>query len=359
MANRVFNFNPGPATLPLPALEKAHGEFLDYMGTGMSIIESSHRGPEFDKVAVDTVALIKELMGLPDDYHVLFMGGGASSQFAYIPLNFIPKGGSADYINTGTWSNKAIKEANIIAKGNVAASSEEDNFTYIPTEFNLDPNSAYVHITSNNTIKGTEYHFIPDTKGKPLLCDMSSDILSQKIDYTKFSMIYAGAQKNMGPSGVTIVILKDEFAATANEGLPSMFSYGTYIKKASMFNTPPCFPIYMVKLVLEWVKEQGGVSAVEKVNRQKAEMVYAAMDNSDGYYRGTAREDSRSIMNLTMRMTDEEMEKKFIAEAKAVGLHGLKGHRSVGGIRASMYNAFPLEGAVKLVEFMKEFKQKN
>jgi len=356
---RIFNFNPGPATLPLPALEKARDEFIDYMGTGMSIIETSHRAPEFDNVMANTQALIRELLGLPENYHILFLGGGASLQFAMLAMSFIPDGGSADYIDTGTWSTKAIKEAKIIAKCNVAASSEDKNYSYIPDSFNFDPNAAYVHITSNNTIKGTQWHTWPDVGGKPLLCDMSSDIMSRKIDVSKFSMIYAGAQKNLGPSGVTLVLIKDEFAATAKEGLPTMLTYKTHINKNSLFNTPPVFPIYMVNLVLKWVKAQGGLEGVEKLNRQKADMLYAAMDQSDGYYRGTADKGARSIMNLTMRMADENLEKKFIAEGKAAGLHGLKGHRSVGGIRASMYNAFPLEGAEKLVEFMKEFKQKN
>ena len=306
----------------------------------MSIIESSHRGAEFDQVAKDCQALLRELLGIPDDYHILFLGGGASTQFAMLAMNFIPRGGSADYINTGTWSTKAIKEAQIIASCNVAASSEDKNFSYIPKEFNFDPKAAFVHFTSNNTIKGTEWHNLPPTD-KPLICDMSSDIMSQVIDVSKYSMIYAGAQKNLGPAGVTVVILKDEFAKTANEGLPTMLQYATHIKKDSMFNTPPTFPIYMVKLVSEWVKAQGGVAAIEKVNRQKAQLVYDAMDNSDGYYKGTAAKDSRSIMNLTMRLGSEDLEKKFIADGKAAGLHGLKGHRSVGGIRASMYNAFP------------------
>lgn len=355
---RIYNFNPGPATLPLSALEKAKEEFLDYKGTGMSILETSHRSPEFEQVMADTQSLFKELLGIPDNYHILFLGGGASTQFAMIAMNFIPDGGSADYINTGTWSTKAIKEAEIIAKCNVAASSEDKNFCYIPRDFNLDSDAAYVHFTSNNTIKGTQWHDWPSTD-KPLVCDMSSDILCRKLDVSKFAMIYAGAQKNLGPSGVTVIILKDEFAQTAKQGLPTMLSYGTHIKKNSLFNTPPVFPIYMTKLVLEWVREQGGLGKVEEINRKKADMVYAAMDESGGYYKGTAEKESRSIMNLTMRMENEDLEKKFIADAKAAGLHGLKGHRSVGGIRASMYNAFPLEGAEKLVDFMKEFKQIN
>ncbi|MBD3382119.1 MAG: 3-phosphoserine/phosphohydroxythreonine transaminase [candidate division Zixibacteria bacterium] len=359
MSDRVYNFNPGPATLPLDALEKAKKEFLDYRDTGMSIIETSHRSPEFEGVLADAQALFKELLGIPDNYHILFMGGGASLQFAMIPMNFIGDGGSADYINTGTWSTKAIKEADIIAKGNVIASSEDKNFCYIPENYNLTDGAAYLHITTNNTIKGTQWHNFPDTGATPLVADMSSDILSYKFDVSKFAMIYAGAQKNLGPSGVTVILMREDFAAKAKEGLPTMLSYGTHIKKNSLFNTPPVFPIYMVKLVLDWVKKQGGLEKVEEINRKKAGMIYEAMDNSDGYYKGTAEVKDRSIMNLTMRMENEELEKKFIAKAKEKGLHGLKGHRSVGGIRASMYNAFPLKGAEKLAEFMEKFKKKN
>ena len=359
MSDRVYNFNPGPATLPLDALEKAKKEFLDYRDTGMSIIETSHRSPEFEGVLADAQTLFKELLGIPDNYHILFMGGGASLQFAMIPMNFIGDGGSADYINTGTWSTKAIKEADIIAKGNVIASSEDKNFCYIPENYNLTDGAAYLHITTNNTIKGTQWHNFPDTGATPLVADMSSDILSYKFDVSKFAMIYAGAQKNLGPSGVTVILMREDFAAKAKEGLPTMLSYGTHIKKNSLFNTPPVFPIYMVKLVLDWVKKQGGLEKVEEINRKKAGMIYEAMDNSDGYYKGTAEVKDRSIMNLTMRMENEELEKKFIAKAKEKGLHGLKGHRSVGGIRASMYNAFPLKGAEKLAEFMEKFKKKN
>ncbi len=359
MENRIFNFNPGPAILPLPALQTAMNELLDYRETGMSILETSHRSPEFEHILTETQALLKELLKIPEDYHILFLGGGASLQFAMIPMNFIPQGGSADYINTGTWSAKAIKEAGIVARHNVAASSEDKNFSYIPKKFHLDPNAAYVHITSNNTIKGTQWHDFPDFSGKPLIADMSSDILSRSFDVSKFAMVYAGAQKNLGPSGVTVILLKDEFAKTARQGLPTMLSYKTHIDKNSLFNTPPVFPIYMVRLVLQWVKKEGGLEAIEKTNRKKAELIYRTMDESDGYYRGTAKKEDRSLMNLTMRMANEELEKKFISEAKAEGLHGLKGHRSVGGIRASMYNAFPMEGAEKLAEFMYDFRKKN
>jgi phosphoserine aminotransferase len=358
--SRVYNFSPGPCTLPLPALEKAQAEFVDYNGTGMSIIESSHRGAEFKEVHAEAKALMRKVMGIPDNYHILFLGGGASFQFTMIPQNFIPAGGSADYINTGTWSKKAIKEANIVAKANVVATSEADNFNWIPVqdELQLDPEAAYLHFTSNNTIFGTEFHKFPETD-KPLICDMSSDIVSRPIDVSKFAMIYAGAQKNLGPAGVTVVIIRDDFAKTANSGLPTMLAYDTHIDKDSMFNTPPAYGIYIIKLVQEWIVEQGGLEAIEAVNSQKAELLYGTIDNSDGYYRGTARVDSRSHMNVTIRLNSEELEKKFIAEAAENGLNGLKGHRSVGGIRVSMYNAMPLAGIEKLVGFMAQFKANN
>ena len=357
--SRIFNFNAGPSTLPLSVLEKCQAEFLDYEGTGMSIIESPHRSPEFDAVINETQRLLRELMGIPDNYSILFLGGGASLQFGMLAMNFIPQGGSADYVVTGTWAKKAHKEATIIANGRVAASSAETNFNRIPTDFDFDANAAFVHTTSNNTIVGTQIWNFPDVGGKHMICDMSSDILSRKVDVNKFSMIYAGAQKNLGPSGVTLAILRDDLAKTANAGLPTMLSYGTHIDKNSMFNTPPVFPIYIIKLVLEWIKEQGGVDVVEATNRKKAELLYKTLDNSDGYYRGTVEIDSRSWMNVPFRLKDEELEKKFIAEAKANGLVGLKGHRSVGGVRVSMYNAMPLEGVQMLVKFMDEFKKNN
>jgi phosphoserine aminotransferase len=358
---RIFNFNAGPSTLPLEVLEKAQAEFLDYQGTGMSLMELSHRSPEYDAVHNDTQILLRELMGIPNNYKIIFIGGGASTQFAMAPLNFIPDGGSADYVVTGAWSQKALKEAIKIANGKSAASSEETNFSYIPgqEQLDLDPNAAYVHITSNNTIFGTQYFNYPDVGGKPLVADMSSDILCKEIDVSKFSLIYAGAQKNLGPSGVAVAIIKDEFVATENSGLPTMLRYSTHISKNSLFNTPPTFPIYIIKLVLEWIKAQGGVSAVEAVNVQKADLLYGAIDGSDGYYKGTTAKDSRSWMNVTMRLNSEDLEKQFIAQAKTQGLGGLKGHRDVGGIRVSMYNAMPLAGITKLVDFMTVFKAKN
>jgi len=359
MADRVYNFNPGPATLPLPVLEKIKNELLDFQGTGMSILETSHRSPEFKKVHEDTKAIIRETAGVSDDYHVLFAGAGASMQFAMVALNFLSGGKSADYVNTGTWSKKAIKEAKIVGNVNIAATSEDKNFTYIPKQYNFDPNAAYVHITTNNTIAGTQWMDFPDTGNVPLIADMSSDIFCRRIDFTRFGMVYAGAQKNLGPAGVTVILLHKDLAEKAGGELNTMLKYGTYIEKDSMFNTPPCFAIYTVKLVLEWVKDQGGLGAVEKVNDKKQSLLYGAIDESGGFYRGTTAKEDRSWMNATMRMGTEELEQTFIAEAKKQGLHGLKGHRSVGGIRVSMYNAMPLAGIEKLVGFMKDFQQKN
>lgn len=358
---RIYNFNPGPSTLPLSALEKAQAEFTDYKGSGMSVLEISHRSKDFEAILADTQNLLKELLGIPDNYKILFLGGGASLQFDMIPMNFIPAGGSADFVVTGEWAKRAIKEANIIAKGRAAASSEDRNFCYLPkaSSWDLDPAAAYLHVTSNNTIFGTQYHTFPDLPGKFLVCDMSSDILSHRIDVSKFAMIYAGAQKNLGPAGVTLIILRDDFAATAREGLPTMLSYATHIKNNSLYNTPPVYPIYIMQLTLQWIKENGGLAAIEQVNRDKAEMLYAAMDSSDGFYRGTVNADSRSWMNVPIRLATEELEAAFIAEAKSQGMGGLKGHRSVGGIRVSMYNAMPLAGIEKLVQFMKEFKAKH
>ncbi|MFH1893694.1 MAG: 3-phosphoserine/phosphohydroxythreonine transaminase [Candidatus Zixiibacteriota bacterium] len=359
MTKRIYNFNPGPSTLPLPVLEEMQVELLDYKGTGMSILETSHRSPEFAEILAETKALIRELAGLSEDYHILFMGGGASMQFATIPLNFLKDGKSADYVNTGVWSKKAIKEAKIIGNVNVAASSDDKNFTYLPQSLNLSPDACYVHMTSNNTIFGTQWHRFPDTGNVPLICDMSSDIFSRTLPFDMFQMIYAGAQKNLGPAGVTLVIMHKDLAARAKEGLNAMLSYATYIEKDSLFNTPPAYGIYMVMLVLRWIKKQGGLTAVEKVNDQKQKTLYGAIDNSGGYFKGTTEVESRSWMNVTMRMRDEDLEKKFIAEAKAAGLVGLKGHRSVGGIRASMYNAMTLAGIERLVAFMDEFKKSN
>jgi phosphoserine aminotransferase len=334
-------------------------ELIDYKGTGMSILETSHRAAEFEGVLAETKALVRSIAGLSDDHHVIFLGGGASLQFAMIPMNFLEAGKSADYVNTGEWSKKAIKEAKMLGTVNVVASSEDKNFGYLPKSLSFDKNAAYAHITSNNTIFGTQWQQIPDTGSVPLVCDMSSDMFSRTRPFSKFAMIYAGAQKNLGPAGVTMVIIHKDFAAKAKKGLNTMLSYTTHIEKDSLYNTPPAFGIYMVKLVLEWVKEQGGLAAIEKVNDQKQKLLYSTIDNSNGYFRGTVEKSDRSWMNATLRMRDEELEKKFISEAKKAGFVGLKGHRSVGGIRVSMYNAFPLAGIEKLVGFMGDFRKAN
>jgi phosphoserine aminotransferase len=359
MTHRIINFNPGPSALPLSVLEKIQAELLDYDGTGMSVMEISHRSKQFDQIMEDCQSLIRTHFGVGDEYHVLFMGGGASSQFAYIALNFMGKDRTADYVNTGTWSTKAIKEAKIVGNPNVAASTEDVDFVRVPTqdELKLTPDAQYVHITSNNTIKGTQWAKWPDTKGVPLVIDMSSDALCRKIDMGPIGMLYAGAQKNLGPSGVTVVLLRKDFLERAqDEGLPTMFKYRTYVEKNSLFNTPPSFPIYVVKKYMEWIREQGGVEAVEKQNRKKAEILYGYMDENADFYRGTTEKGSRSLMNVTMRLPSEDLEKKFIADGLAAGFGGLKGHRSVGGVRVSMYNAIPVDAIEKLVEFMKKFK---
>ncbi len=359
MSERVFNFNAGPAALPLSVLEKAQKDFLNYKGEGLSVMEMSHRSKTFDSIIKDAERLMKEVMGIPEGYKVLFFQGGATLQFAAIPLNLLADGASADYVNTGAWSKKAIAEAKKLGKSvNVIASSEDQNFSYIPTGFSANPEAAYLHITSNNTIAGTQFQTYPDSGSVPLICDMSSDINSRKIDVSQFDLIYAGAQKNMGPSGVTIVIIREELLEKSPDNIPTMTSYKIIGGKDSLYNTPPTFGIYMIKLVLEWIQEAGGVQAVEKVNRQKADMLYNAIDNSD-FYRGTVAKDSRSIMNVTFRLPDEDLETKFVAEGLEAGMIGLKGHRSVGGIRASIYNAVPMAAVEHLVAFMEKFEREN
>ncbi len=361
MVNRVYNFNPGPATLPLDVLEQAQAEFLDYRGSGMSIMESSHRSPQFDEINLAANALLRELLGIPDGYHVLFLQGGASLQFAMVPMNFLRAAQFGDYVHTGTWSRKAIAEANIIGRGRLAGSSEEHRFNRIPAmdEIDFDSDARYVHITSNNTIAGTQWHRFPETGDRPLICDMSSDILSRHIDVSQFGLIYAGAQKNLGPSGVTVVVIRDDLIETGRDDIPTLLQYRTQASKDSLFNTPNSFGIYFLRLYLEHVKKQGGLDAVQKLNHRKQELVYRAIDDSDGYYRGTVELGSRSWMNATIRLRDEALEKQFIAEGAENGLVGLKGHRSVGGIRVSMYNAMSLEGIQALVAFMADFKGRN
>lgn len=359
MVKRVYNFNPGPATLPLQVLEKAQAELVDYKGTGMSILETSHRSKEFDDVINEASSLLKEIYGVPEGYKILWLQGGASTQFYMIPANLmLPEKGS-DYINTGTWSKKAIKEGKLFGDVNVVATSEEKTFNYIPKDIIFNPDASYVHITSNNTIYGTQWQEYPDTGNVPLLCDMSSDILSRKVDVSKFGMIYAGAQKNMGPAGVTTIIIREDLIERGKDDLPTMMKYKTHADKNSLFNTPSCFSIYLCKLVLEWVKENGGVTGMEARNREKANMLYNLIDESGGFYKGHAEKDSRSMMNITYRLPSEELEAKCVADGKTRDLIGLKGHRSVGGMRASIYNAMPVEGVKKLCEFLKEFQGSN
>ena len=361
--NRIYNFNAGPATLPLEVLKQAQDEFLNFDNTGMSILEISHRSPSYDEVNNQAEATMKELLGLGDDYQVLFLQGGASTQFAMMPLNFLGEGKVANYILTGAWSEKALKEAKMIGQTHVAATTEGENYVRIPTmdEIKLSDNAAYVHITSNNTIFGTQWQELPSFGDVPLFADMSSDMLSRPFDASKFSLIYAGAQKNLGPSGVTVVVARRELleAAPVNANIPTMLRYQTHAKKNSLYNTPPSFSVYIVNLVLQWLKANGGLEGAQKRNEQKAKLIYDVIDASNGFFRGHAQADSRSRMNVTFRLPSEELEKQFVAESKAAGLGGLKGHRSVGGLRASIYNAMPLEGAQALADFMESFMKKN
>lgn len=356
---RAYNFNAGPGALPLTALEQAQAELLDFNGTGMSIMEHSHRGKDYEAVHNQAIALLKELLAIPDGYDVLFLQGGASLQFAMVPLNFLPAGKKAGYVMTGVWSEKAFDEAGKIGEAFIAATAQDNNYRRIPAldEIIYDADSAYLHITSNNTIYGTQWQVFPETGHVPLIADMSSDILSKPIDVSKFALIYAGAQKNLGPSGVTVVIIRRDFLEQANKNLPTMLKYGTYAKDNSMYNTPPTFSIYMVKLMLEWVKAQGGVAAIDKCNRQKAALLYNIIDASNGFYQGHAQPDARSLMNVTFRLPNQELEKKFLEQAKQAGFVGLNGHRLVGGCRASIYNAVPYESCQALGDMMVAFQK--
>lgn len=357
MPERVYNFNPGPATLPLEVLKRAQGELLNYKGTGMSVMEISHRSKEFEEIIHQAEALFLELAGLKDGYRVLFLQGGASLQFAMVPLNYLSPGKTANYVVTGSFAKKALAEAKKVGQTHVAASSEEDNFRSIPKEYNFSPDAAYVHVTTNNTIFGTQWQWLPECGDIPLVADMSSDIFSRPLDFSRFSLVYAGAQKNLGPAGVTVVLIKKELAEKANQDLPVILRYDTYANNDSLYNTPPTFSVYMVRLVLEWIKEQGGLAAMERHNREKAACIYDAIDQSGGFYRGHAEKEYRSLMNVTFRLPSEELEKKFVQEAAAAGLVGLKGHRSVGGMRASIYNAMSREGCEALADFMNRFRR--
>ncbi len=359
MENRIHNFNAGPAALPLEVLEEIQGDFLNFKGTGMSITEISHRSKPFDDVINDCVERIKRLLGLDDRFKVLFVQGGASMQFCMIPMNLLHGEKSADYVNTGTWSTKAIKEARGLGKNvNVVASSEDENFSFIPKNAGFNPDAVYAHITSNNTIKGTQWAEFPEI-GVPLIADMSSDIMSRTFDAGRFGLIYAGAQKNIGPAGVCLVIIRDDMLELVPDSLPSMLKYTTYADKNSMFNTPPCFAIYTIHLVAKWLEESvGGIGKIEELNRKKAGLLYSLIDSSN-FYQGTAKLDSRSLMNVTFRLPGEDLEKQFVATALVNGLGGLKGHRSVGGCRASIYNATSLESIEALIDFMKTFEKNN
>ena len=359
MTKRVFNFNPGPAVLPLEVLGQAQSELLDFRGTGMSVMEISHRSKEFEAVIQTAEADLRELLGIPANYKIMFLQGGASLQFAMLPMN-LRAGGSADYIVTGTWSKTAIKEAQKLGRARAAANTEKEGFNCLPSNLDLDPNAAYLHFTSNETIHGVEYFSEPTPPaGVPLVCDASSDFISRPIDISKYALIYAGAQKNAGPAGTTVVIIRDDMLERTPANLPVMLDYKALAASGSLHNTPPAFAIYMVGLVFQWAKKVGGLAVIEKTNRKKADLIYTAIDESGGFYRGHAAPEARSVMNIPFRLPTEELEDTFAKEAKKNDMIGLKGHRSVGGMRASIYNAMTVEGAEALVQFMKEFQKKN
>lgn len=361
MISRVYNFNPGPATLPLPVLEKAREELLNYQGTGMSIMEISHRSRQFEEIIASAEACFLELAGLDKNYRVLFLQGGASLQFMMIPYTFLSAGKTADYIVTGTFAEKALQEASLIGNTHTAASTKNTGFSTIPAqeELSLSPNPAYLHLTTNNTIYGTQWKYTPACGNIPLIADMSSDILSREMDLTKFSLFYAGAQKNLGPAGVTVVVIHKSMLEKVPDNIPKIFSYKTHADTNSLYNTPPCFSVYILKLVLEWLKDQGGPQAMGLLNGKKASLIYNAIDQSKNFYRGHAQKKDRSSMNITFRLPTEDLENIFLQEAAAEGLTGLKGHRSVGGVRASIYNAMPLEGCEILANFMENFCSNN
>jgi phosphoserine aminotransferase len=357
---RVFNFSAGPAVLPEPVLQQAAAEMLDWHGSGMSVMEMSHRGKEFIAIHAQAESDLRELMAIPKNYRVLFLQGGASAQFAVVPMNLLRGKAGADYVNTGQWSKKAISDAKKYCKVNVAASSESDNYTRAPkqSEWKLDPDAAYVHVTTNETIGGVEFHWIPDTGGVPLVADMSSHILSRPMDVSRYGLIYAGAQKNIGPAGLTIVIVRDDLLGQALPLTPTVFDYKVQAENDSMSNTPATYGIYMAGLVFQWLKKQGGLAKMEQVNRGKAGLLYDYLDQTEFYHSPVAKDD-RSLMNVPFTLRNADLDKAFIQETEAAGLTQLKGHRSVGGMRASIYNAMPLEGVKTLVQFMKEFERKH
>ncbi len=359
--SRVFNFSAGPSMLPVPVLQEAAADMLDYKGSGMSVMEMSHRSKAYDAIINDTQARLRSVMNIPDDYEVLFMQGGASSQFAMVPMNLMTGSGKADYILTGQFSTKAYKEAVKYGDAQVAASTKDANFTYIPgqEELNLRPDADYVHICENNTIYGSKWYYTPDTGSVPLVADMSSCILSTPVDVSKYGVIYAGAQKNMAPAGVTVVIIRKDLVKEPMAITPSMFNYGLMAQNNSMYNTPPCWCIYVLGLVLKWIQEDvGGLAEMEKINRNKAAILYNFLDESQ-LFSNPVRHDCRSIMNATFVTGNPDLDAKFCSEAAAAGFVSIKGHRSVGGMRASIYNAMPTEGVERLVDFMREFEKNN
>jgi len=360
---RAINFNAGPAGLPLPALERARDELLDFQGSGMSIMEHSHRGKEYEAVHDEAIALLTRLLGIADSHQVLFLQGGASHQFAMVPMNFLPKDGSADYILTGVWSEKALDEAKLVGTPRVAATTLGPDKRYIriprQAELELDPKAAYVHITSNNTIFGTQWHAWPQVGATPLVADMSSDFLWRPTDVSRFAMIYAGAQKNLGPSGVTVVLLRKDFMTRGRKDIPKILRYTTFAENNSLYNTPPTLAIYLMRNVLAWIDQQGGLVAMERRNNEKAELLYSALDRMSGFYRAPVEKAARSTMNIVFRLPSEELDDRFVAEAKKQRMVGLKGHRSAGGIRVSAYNAVSPQDIRTLVSFMESFAKAN
>jgi phosphoserine aminotransferase len=360
IVHRVHNFAAGPAVLPVPVLEEMQRDLLALPGVGMSILEISHRSRMFESILDQAEADIRALGAVPSNYRVLFLQGGASTQFSMVPMNLLTQGSTADYIDSGSWAEKAIKEAKKVGDVRIAATTKDDNYSRLPaqSELKLTRGAAYVHMTSNNTIEGTQWKTLPDVGDAPLVNDTSSDMFSRPIDVSRHGLIYAGAQKNMGPAGLTIVIIRDDLLTRSQKSLPTMLNYAVHAENKSLYNTPPAFAVYALGLVMKWITGQGGLGGIAKINERKAEKLYAEIDRT-GFYRGTARKDSRSLMNVTFRLASEELEGRFVKEATAAGLDGLKGHRSVGGMRASLYNAFPVAGVEALVSFMQEFERRN
>jgi len=362
MTNRIYNFSAGPAILPEDVLKEAQEDMLSYKGSGMSVMEMSHRGKIYDSIFKGAETDLRKLLDINDNYAVLFLQGGATLQFSMVPLNLIPPKNKADYIITGSWAKKAMKEAKRVGTVNVAGSTEEEKFVRLPKqeELKLDPDASYVHFTSNNTIYGTQYISEPEVGNVPLVCDTSSDMLHKKIDINKYGLIYAGAQKNMGPAGVALIIIRKDLLERSSDSLHTYLNYKVHVDGESLYNTPATYSVYIMGLVYKWLLNLGGLDKMYKMNKEKAGILYDYIDNSDGYYKGTvAVKEDRSLMNVTYRLPSEELEKKFVAETTEKGFSGLKGHRSVGGIRASIYNAFPKKGVEALVEFMKDFKKNN